>query len=644
MQKKTQNPKLMVAVAAFAAFLATFNETYMNIAFAPIMDSLHIGVSTVQWLATAYMLGAAVMVPVSAFVYRTWRTKPLFLFTVALLIIGSVIGALAQSFAVLLAGRIVQAIGTGLLIPVGMNVTLEIAPKKELGIYMGLMGAMTTLGPSSSVIVAGALLSVADWHVMLWVFAGLAFLCFLSGAVFLGNIAALTRPKLDAASVALIGVALVGILYGVSTAFSGEIIAAVLALAAGALCLALFLSRQKKLKEPLIDLRPLSVAQFRAGTVINMLSLVTIFAMNILIPVFSQSVLGISSMTASLMLFPAILASCVMSPIAGRICDKRGVGALLPGGFALIAVFSASLSFFIPGGNAPLIALLYIPVIVGSALIIGPVQSFALSALPGGLNPHGVTILSTGFQIAGCIGSSLFTGVYAAATGMRASSGADVASASADAFLASGLLVAVFALAGLLLSVRARKYRAARHEGQAAAQETPMGEAVPVLASIMKTDVYSLKEEAKVIDALRLFLDKRISGAPIVNHAGAPVGFISDGDIMRYLADQHPLFETAWSFVLEQRDGNFQDKLDEMMALPVSEVAHRKVISVRLNETLGAVSKILARHDLKKAPVIDNGKMVGVINRSNITRLAVTRYLQGAEPGGVPAAPALETP
>lgn len=161
---RIKNPKLIIVVSAFAAFLATFNETYLNIAFTPIMQDIGVGVATVQWLATAYMLGAAVMVPVSAFAYRSIPTRILFVATTALLVIGSVIGALAQEFNVLLIGRIVQALGTGMLIPIGMNITLEVAPREKLGAYMGIMGAMKTLGPSLSVIVSGLLLSVGSWR------------------------------------------------------------------------------------------------------------------------------------------------------------------------------------------------------------------------------------------------------------------------------------------------------------------------------------------------------------------------------------------------------------------------------------------------------------------------------------------------
>ncbi|MDR3288552.1 MAG: MFS transporter, partial [Peptococcaceae bacterium] len=136
-----RNYKMIIAVAAFAAFIATFNETFMNISFTPIMLDFGIGESTVQWLAGAYMLGAGVMVPISAFLYRSIPTRRLFLAVVALLIIGSIIGGFAVSFPVLLGGRIIQALGTGLLIPVGMNITLDAAPRQKLGVCMGLMGA-----------------------------------------------------------------------------------------------------------------------------------------------------------------------------------------------------------------------------------------------------------------------------------------------------------------------------------------------------------------------------------------------------------------------------------------------------------------------------------------------------------------------
>ena len=620
----------IVAVAAFAAFLATFNETFLNVAFAPIMADLGVDVSTVQWLATAYMLGAAVMVPVSAFAYRSVPTRPLFVGTVALLVVGSVIGALAPSFPVLLAGRIVQALGTGLLIPIGMNITLEVAPREKLGTYMGIMGAMTTLGPSLSVIVAGVLLAAFSWHMLMAVFAVLSAACLVFGAVMLGDIAKLTRPKLDAPSVALVGVALIGLMYGVSTVFSGSIAVAVGAAVVGAAFLVLFVRRQKRLEQPLIDLRPLSVRPFAVGVVVNMLSLVTIFAMNIIVPTYLQSVLGMDSLVASLALFPAIMLSCVASLLAGRVYDRHGARVLLPVGFLLIGVFAALVSVFISTGSVLVIALLYIPVICGSALIIGPVQSFALSHLDPELNPHGVTVMSTGFQIAGCIGSSLFTGVYAAVLGGQAAAGASTFDAASTGFLAAGLLVAAFALVGFLLALRVRSYEKAQAAGRTAdaRADAPAAEA-PLLASIMKADVWALPATATVLDAVRLFAERGISGAPVVDEQGNAVGFVSDGDVMRALADQTSAFKSAYSFVVERGNADFDQTVAAVMGQPVAEIATLRVISVDLHDELGGICKVLADKHLKKAPVMDGGRMVGIVNRSNIARYSMTSYLDG---------------
>lgn len=627
-QKPAVNPKTALIVAAFAAFLATFNETFLNVGFAPIMADLAVDVSTVQWLATAYMLGAAVMVPVSAFAYRSFPTRPLFCTTTALLVIGSVVGALATDFTVLLIGRIIQALGTGMLIPIGMNITLEVAPREKLGSYMGIMGAMTTLGPSSSVILAGVILAFADWHMLLWVFGGLSLLCFLSGAILLRDIAHLTHPRLDALSVAFIGIALIGVLYGVSTIFVADVLIAVGSIVVGVIFGVMFVRRQSKLEEPLINLRPLRVPAFAVGTIVNMLSLIAIFAMNIIVPTYMQSVLGTEPLVASLILFPAILCSCVASPIAGRIYDRHGAGVLLPLGFACIAVFSVATAALIATASPIILAIIYVPVICGSALIIGPVQSFALSRLAPQENPHGVTIMSTGFQVAGCIGSSVFTGVYALVGAMAASGGAAAAQAATDGMLATGIMVGVFAVAGFCLALWIRAQ--GKHSVVVAGvsnYDAAEAEQGATLVSIMKTDVYTVNPATSVAEALELFAAKGVSGMPVVDDDHRVVGFVSDGDVMSSLADQVPAFKTAWSFMVERENTDFDTTVRETLALPVSAIATKRVITVNVDDDLGEVARVLAEGHLKKAPVLRDGRMVGIINRSNITHYAIDRYL-----------------
>lgn len=631
-QTRPQRGNRVIVAAAFAAFLATFNETFLNVAFTPVMLEFGIDVSVVQWLATGYMLGAAVMVPVSAFAYRSFPTRPLFCATVALLVLGSVVGALAPSFAVLLVGRVIQSLGTGMLIPIGMNITLEAAPREKLGTYMGVMGSMTTLGPSSSIIIAGVLLTFFPWRVMLWVFAALSLLCLLTGAAVLGNIAQLTHPKLDAPSVILVSLGLIGLLYGISTVFSGALVIALAGIAAGIVLLAAFVVRQRALETPLVNLEPLRTPAFSIGVALNMLALIVMFAMNIIIPTFMQSVLEVESLMASLTLFPAILLSCVVSPLAGRVYDKHGIRVILPLGFGLLAVFSVALSLLIGTGEVALLAALYVPVICGCALIIGPVQSFALSRLEPQLNPHGVTVMSTGFQIAGCLGSSVFTGVYAFGMSASLAQGAELSAAGSQGFLAAGILAGVLGLAGLALALRETRFErsakaAAKRTGAAAAaQEAGLSQRFSV-ASIMKTDVYSLREDATVESALRLFVEKGISGAPVVGKHGELVGIVTDGDIMRHIADQHTSFKGAYTFALEIENGRTDERLQALMRQPIASIATQRVLTVPVDASLGAVAQLLSQNHFKKMPVVDGGAMVGILNRSNLTKYLLGTYL-----------------
>ena len=608
MRTSSINPKRVLFVAAFAAFLATFNETYLNVGFAPIMEYFSVDVGTVQWLATAYMLGAAVMVPVSAFLYKSIKTRTLFLTSVGLLIAGSIVAAAAPSFPVLLAGRILQSLGTGMLIPVGMNITLEVAPRKKLGTYMGIMGAMTTIGPASSVILAGVILSFFDWRMLLIVFAVLAIICFLAAAFILGDIAKLTHPKLDVLSTILIGLALIGILYGISTAFTGNVVISAITAVLGILCLILFLRRQSRIEHPLIDLRPLSIRPFAVGVIINMLSLIVIFAMNIVMPIYLQSALGVPAIFASLTLFPAILLSCIISVVAGRVYDKHGPGVLLPLGFACIAVFTAALAGLISTGSLLLFAVLYIPVICGSALIIGPVQSFALSRLSYEMNPHGVIVMSTGFQIAGCIGSSLFAGVYTIGA----------VSAAETGFSAAALLAALLAVVGFCCALYIR-----RVSRQAQQEEKPAAEVVMenTLASMMKKDVYSVPESASVLDAVRCMVEHKSSGIPVLSADGRAAGFISDGDVIRYMADVNADAPVASMYPLWKNKELLDAKLAGLSQIPVMQLATEKVVSVKLTAGVAEVFTLLSDKRIKKVPVEDDtGKVVGVLSRSDVLR------------------------
>lgn len=376
-----------MAAAALAAFIATFNETFLNVGFTHIMADFGIGVATVQWLATAYMLGAAVMTPTAGFFMRRFSTKPLFLATTSTWIIGGVITAIAPSFGWLLAGRIIQSVGTGLLVPIGMMIVLTVAPRPKLGTFMGVMGAMTTLGPSIAILASGVILEFSTWRGLCWAFTGLGVIVFLVGMATVYNISDNVKADLDVPSVILVALVLIGLLYGISTIFGPAKLVALSALLVGIIALVFFVKRQNSIDDPLVNLKPLSVYPFAAGVIINVIALIVVFSMNILVPMHLQSVHGATGLQASLVLFPAIMLAVIFGPVAGKIYDTHGAKIILPLGMLLMAVFSLATSWAMGQDKLWVMTALYMPAILGSALAIGPVQSFSLSSLPRALNP-----------------------------------------------------------------------------------------------------------------------------------------------------------------------------------------------------------------------------------------------------------------
>ncbi|NLB46169.1 MAG: multidrug efflux MFS transporter, partial [Microbacteriaceae bacterium] len=203
---------------------------------------------------------------------------------------------------------------------------------------------------------------------------------------------------------------------------------------------------------------------FVIGMVMTMLGLLFVFAMNVVIPVFLQTAKGMTPLGASLALAPGILLTVAMGPIAGRMFDRHGGKLIVPLGFLVMAIFCSLVGWVAGGPSVVLFGLLYVPAVLSTAFVIGPAQTFALAQLDRETGPHGVTLISTSFQIAGCVGTSLGLGIYGAIDQRGLSAGVPFADASLHGFQAAVLLVVVTSFVGVALAIRSTKLsqRAAR--------------------------------------------------------------------------------------------------------------------------------------------------------------------------------------
>lgn len=615
---------LLLSVLYGSAFLAGFNENLVNMALVSIMADYGVDSVTAQWLVTGYMIVATVVVTCMAFLYRRFHVRTLFFSAAALSIVGSAMGLVAGSFEMLLVARLVQAVGTGIFIPLMMNTILVVTPKNKLGSYLSVGGCMITFGPAFAPVVCGALVTTFGWHSIFIVpIVAMAVLAVL-GFFYVKNLET-SEAHLDAASVVLSAVVLTALSYGLTQlTTNGVMAAATLALAAAAA--AVFVVRQLRCAYPLIDLAPMKNRSFWPALILVTIAMMSMFSMSVLLPLYFEGAAGMTAFAAGLVILVPVLANAGSTLLGGRIMDKRGEWPLLPLGFGGVAVGFIALVVVAPQLSVPAVFVAMLVMYVAVGFIFSPSQTAGLRALPPQQNPFGVALMTTFVQIAACIGPSLYIGIMSSGQASAAAGGASSAQATADGFALAMVVAAIIGVAGFVLAlVYARAARRRASEQAVERATSPQS----LLASIMEADPYTLPAATPVREVMRAFVDLKVGGLPLVDEQGRPAGFVSDGDVMRYLADKHPLITGSYSLVEAANNQTFDERLRELIELPVSVIASDKLVSIDAGSSLEEVCSLLATRRLKKVPVVRDGAIVGTVNRSDVLRYAMDTCLQG---------------
>lgn len=411
-EKKTQyNVKAIMFVLLLGSFISLFNETILNVALPTLMSQMHITATTAQWLTTGYVLVVGILVPVTAFLIHTFTTKQLYVSAMIIFLVGTVFAVFSSSFTTLLISRLIQACGTGMLIPIMMNSALAITPREKHGSVMGLCVCIITLGPALGPTVSGLLLQYFNWHSLFMLIIPFLVFCIVLGYIFLENTSKITKPKIDYLSILLSTIGFAGIIFSVSSASTSSILSTVIIFAIGLISLFFFGKRQLSLDEPILELRAFKHPLFTIGIVIVVLIQMLQFSMNMMLPLLLQNGLKTSSFVSALVLFPAILVAAVLTPFVGKIYDKIGGKTLIPGGLAIICIFALILSRITPSTSVLAITLIYCFIMVGVSMSLSTSQTTGLSQLSGKNQADGVAIVNTAMQIAGALGSALFVGI-----------------------------------------------------------------------------------------------------------------------------------------------------------------------------------------------------------------------------------------
>ncbi|MCP9333514.1 DHA2 family efflux MFS transporter permease subunit [Lentilactobacillus hilgardii] len=409
--KPVTHPFIAMLGMLIGGFVGMLSETSLNIALPSLMTALHVNIGTIQWLVTGYMLIIGIVLPLSSLLSRIFSTRQIIVFAIIAFIVGAIISALASSFPVLLIGRMIQGIGTGLILPLMFTVATLIFPPYKLGAAMGLIGLVIMFAPAIGPTLSGMILGILSWQWIFWMFVPFLIVALILVIKYLPNVGHITKPKIDVFSIILSTLGFGGLVTGVSLASdqgwgSPTVIATLIA---AIILLAWYIKRQLSATEPILNFHIFANRQYRTGAILVMMDFGIILSSMYLLPMFWQKGLAIPVALTGIVMLPGGIVNAAVSAIAGRYSDLISKRLLSVSGFAMTII--GIVLFLFANSTSPIwyVILAHIVMMIGVPLSMSPSQTFGLSALDQRTSSDGSTIMNTFQQIVGAIATAIAT-------------------------------------------------------------------------------------------------------------------------------------------------------------------------------------------------------------------------------------------
>lgn len=415
--KNITRGKILTAML-FGMFIAILNQTLLNVALPKINTEFNISASTGQWLMTGFMLVNGILIPISAFLFNKYSYRRLFIIALVLFTIGSLVCAISTNFPMMMGGRVLQAIGAGVLMPLGSNVIVTIFPPEKRGVAMGTMGIAMILAPAIGPTLSGYIVQNYHWNVMFYGMFALGVVAIIFGNFWFRLYQKTTNPKADYQGIVYSTIGFGALLYGFSEAGnkgwgSFEIVTMFII---GVVFIAAFVIRELTMRVPMLNLEVLKSSTFTLTTIINMVVMMSLFGGMILLPIYLQNLRGFSALDSGLLLLPGSLVMGVLGPITGKLLDTIGLKPLALFGIAIMAYGTWELTKL--NMDTPYFHIMGIYVVrsFGMAFVMMPLMTAAINALPPRLISHGNAFLNTMRQLAGSIGTAILVTVMTTQT------------------------------------------------------------------------------------------------------------------------------------------------------------------------------------------------------------------------------------
>lgn len=407
--KVSRSNLIAIFAVALMAFLGILVETSMNVTFPTLMKTMHVSLSTVQWITTGYLLTVALLMITSAFLKQRFTNRQLFVAAATAFILGASICALAPSFGILLFGRIIQAGCAGIAIPLMFNVVMESVPRSRLGFYMGMAGLILMIAPASGPTFGGVMVSLADWRMIFWSTIPVEALVLLLGFRAIKQFDPVSKVHFDWLQFILLAIAFVSFTMGVNSLSTAGLLSWEFL---GGVGLALvmiwgYIHLSKHSKHQLLKLEifknPVFTFSFLAYVSLQFCNI----GINFALPNYAQIVVAASSLAGGMMLLPGSLVTALLQPWFGHLLDAHGarlpiiLGSSL---FTLAAVFFTVLGQHL---SVLIIAILYVLFSIGRSMAFSNTLTNGLKEVALTQRADANAIYNTGQQFAGSLGTTI---------------------------------------------------------------------------------------------------------------------------------------------------------------------------------------------------------------------------------------------
>ena len=445
MAKKTDSERLDPAFIKLAVILMTgvvwvlFDTTIVNVALDSIARGLHAPVSTAQWTISAYVLAMGMVVPVSGWASDRLGAKQTWMGALGVFMVGSVLASVAWNIDSLIAFRVLQGAGGGIMLPLLMNLMVQGSGGRPLGKVMATVSLPVLIGPVLGPVLGGLIVNQLSWRLIFWVNVPFS----LVGLVMAWRGLERTTPQkgayLDVAGLALLAPALAAVIYGLTEVgthggFSHTIVIA--PLAGGLALLGTYAWHALGARRPpVLDLRLFKVRSFAASTSLMFLSGLSLYGVLLLLPLYYQQVRGQSALGAGLLLAPQGIGMLFTRNLSGKLSDRLGPRPVVLAGFVLTLAGSVVYTQVGAHTNEAVLVLSLIVRGTGLGAITIPVMASVYRGLRADQVPHASSATRIMQQVGGSFGAAVLGMVLATQLVAHHAGGlAGQASAFDDAF------------------------------------------------------------------------------------------------------------------------------------------------------------------------------------------------------------------